>query len=392
MVFVLSFTAILGKLSSYGSLFLTWHRTTIAFIVFLCVPQFWRDVAQIPYRQIGIYAIVGVLMCLHWVAFYTSVKEGDSVSITLTCMGTMAMYASILEPIILGVPFSIKDLLISVIVICGIMQVYFSLPEKPPTEGVLVNYEAAIFWGLVAPFFIALVSVLNKANINKGTALSIATIEIGASAVFLTFIIPLVYGNETIWYPRFDVPNMSWDTLRMGPFDLVWVTLLAVFGTNMCMFLQNKALSHISAFTANLIGILEPVYGILLGALIFKENQDLSVDFYYGAGIILFALVANSVFSGIGEPHAHASALATTINSALVEEVVPLVGTSGGIQSSSNGSSKYVANLRKPKVSPAITGGGTHARRIHSAHSDDMDDEDVSGRPLFNGNMNAIPV
>ena len=39
-------------------------------------------------------------------------------------------------------------------------------------------------------------------------------------------------------------------------------------------------------------GLLEPVYGIVLGALILKDYQQLSTGFYSGAIIILAAVVA----------------------------------------------------------------------------------------------------
>jgi drug/metabolite transporter (DMT)-like permease len=315
-----------------------------------------------------------------------SVKLGDSVSITLTCMGTMAMFASVLEPIIIGSPFSFKDVLISVIVVCGVVQVYFSLPTKAPNADVEIDYDSAIIWGLMAPFLMALVSVLNKLYINQGTALSIATIEVGAAAALLTVCVPLLYGEETIWYPNLDLNDMSWDTVRDGPFDLIWVVILAGVGTNVCQYLGNKALNHISAFTANLIGILEPIYGIVLGAVLFQENKDLSVDFYYGAGIILFALVANTIFSGIGNPPGsveHHPVNSTHVNTHghVATDPTNLSGSSHATVSPVN--NKYVSNLRKPKASPGV---GTSIRRASRGYSgEDFDNDDVTAaiRPPY---------
>jgi drug/metabolite transporter (DMT)-like permease len=209
----------------------------------------------------------------------------------------MPMYAAVLEPLIIGTPFSIKDVFVSGMVVCGILQVYVSLPE---TDVKLddIDYDGAIIYGLAGPFFLVLVSVLNKKYLSQGTALSIATVEVGATAVVLTVCMPLVYGDATIWLPGLDMEDMSWETVRDGPFDLLWVFLLAAGGTNVCQYLGNTALNHISAFTANLIQILEPIYGVILGALLFNENKDLSIEFYYGAGVILCALIFSTMFSG----------------------------------------------------------------------------------------------
>jgi drug/metabolite transporter (DMT)-like permease len=61
--------------------------------------------------------------------------------------------------------------------------------------------------------------------------------------------------------------------------------------------LGTYALQQLSAFTANLTVNLEPIYGIVLGALIFHENQDLNVWFYCGAAIILGAIFTQAYLS-----------------------------------------------------------------------------------------------
>lgn len=84
-------------------------------------------------------------------------------------------------------------------------------------------------------------------------------------------------------------------TVRSGPWDLIWVLILAVFCTNLTFYLSNWSLSHVSAFTATLIWNLEPIYGIILGALIFHENKDLNILFYIGTSVIVFAIFLGPV-------------------------------------------------------------------------------------------------
>ena len=84
--------------------------------------------------------------------------------------------------------------------------------------------------------------------------------------------------------------HTSLATMRSGPWDLIWLLILSVLCTNLTFYLSNVSLNHLSAFTANLIYNLEPVYGIVLGGVIFHENQQLSITFYIGTVIILLAI------------------------------------------------------------------------------------------------------
>ena len=47
-----------------------------------------------------------------------------------------------------------------------------------------------------------------------------------------------------------------------------------------------------SVFTINVVYNLEPVYGIVLAALIFGDRERMSGGFYLGAGIIVAAVIA----------------------------------------------------------------------------------------------------
>jgi drug/metabolite transporter (DMT)-like permease len=52
-----------------------------------------------------------------------------------------------------------------------------------------------------------------------------------------------------------------------------------------------NALKKLSAFTVNLSYSAEPVYGIIMAFLLFKENQVLNKGFYLGSVVILSTLV-----------------------------------------------------------------------------------------------------
>ena len=72
--------------------------------------------------------------------------------------------------------------------------------------------------------------------------------------------------------------------------DWLWLAILSVLCTVWAFILQLQALKHISAFTLNLSYNLEPVYGIILAFLLFRENKNLNNAFYLGALLIILAL------------------------------------------------------------------------------------------------------
>ena len=54
-------------------------------------------------------------------------------------------------------------------------------------------------------------------------------------------------------------------------------------------------MKFISPYTVMLTINLEPVYGIILALLIFKEKEKMSPEFYLGAVIILTTVILNGI-------------------------------------------------------------------------------------------------
>ena len=162
-VFLWGITAILGKLISYSSLTLVWHRMSITFIVYLLFPSFWRQVKLLSWLNMCKFFGIGLIVCAHWIFFYASIKIADSASITLACMGSISFFSSIIEPLLMNKPYSILDIGLGLIVIIGILFIYFSLPKDNDTHSnSIANPQLAIITGLIASFLSSLFCVLNK--------------------------------------------------------------------------------------------------------------------------------------------------------------------------------------------------------------------------------------
>lgn len=298
-VFLWGFTAILGKLISYGSLYLVWHRMAITAAIYLLIPAVWKQLKSLSLKTTLNFAVIGLIVCAHWITFYGSIKLGNSVSITLACLGSASFFAAIIEPTILRKPYSLRDILMGLIVMLGIVLIYFSLPEQPAATAAQPNlsYGWAIITGIVSAALAATFTTLNKKHITTAPTLAISTIEMMSGAIFLSLIILLFPMGDYQAFPTLKMDSLNLENLRTGPWDFIWIGLLALLCTNLTFYLGTYALKQLSAFTANLTVNLEPIYGIVLGALIFKENEDLNLWFYLGTSLILGAIFTQAYLS-----------------------------------------------------------------------------------------------
>lgn len=73
--------------------------------------------------------------------------------------------------------------------------------------------------------------------------------------------------------------------------NFAWLLVLSWVCSVIAFQLSGNALKRLSAFTVNLTYNLEPVYGILLAFMVYKENKFLSKWFFVGFAIIAVALI-----------------------------------------------------------------------------------------------------
>jgi drug/metabolite transporter (DMT)-like permease len=66
-----------------------------------------------------------------------------------------------------------------------------------------------------------------------------------------------------------------------------WVIVLALVCTVAAYAGFMDVLRRVSVFTVNVVYNMEPVYGILLAALVFGQAEFMSGGFYIGAAIII---------------------------------------------------------------------------------------------------------
>ena len=292
-VLLWGFTAILGKLITLPALPLVWWRMLLVAGTLLLVPRIWRSLRALPRRLAWSYAGVGALVGLHWLTFYGAVKLANA-SVAATCMALATVFIAIIEPRLAGRRFSMRDLALGIAVLPGVALVVGGVPDE---------MRAGVAVGALSALFVALFGALNKRLVHHADPLTVTTIELGAGTLTLTLLWPLL---------ALLTPSLAGGFVIPGVRDAGLLLLLA-FGCTLLPFaLSLVALRHMSAFTAQLAGNLEPVYAIVLAILLLGEQRELTPAFYAGVAIIMGAVLAHPLLSRrTRAPEVHAENLAT---------------------------------------------------------------------------------
>ncbi|HXD35085.1 MAG TPA: DMT family transporter [Rhodanobacter sp.] len=266
-VLLWGFTAILGKLITLPALPLVWWRMLLVTAALLLVPKVRRNLRAMPWRLIGAYAGIGVLVSLHWLTFYAAIKLSNA-SVGATCIALGPVFLAFIEPWIARRKFDPRELLIGVAVVPGVVMV---------VGGVPVDMRIGIAVGVLSALFVALFGSLNKRMVESGDPLTVTFIELGTGTVFLTLLAPLLPHQGAL----FVLPNLH-DALLL---------LALAFGCTLLPFsLALVALRHMSAFGTQMVTNLEPVYAIVLAIVLLGEQHELDHWFYLGVAVILAAV------------------------------------------------------------------------------------------------------
>jgi drug/metabolite transporter (DMT)-like permease len=195
------------------------------------------------------------------------------VSVGLVCFSAVGFFTALLEPLLMRHRLDLVELLLGMVVIVGILFIFQVDPE----------YKTGIVVGLVSAFLGSLFPVLNKKVLVRVRAETVTLYELTGGFAALTVLMPLY-----LW--RWPAPS-----LLPGWQDWGWLLVLSLACTVLAFNLSMRALELISAFTVNLSYNLEPVYGILLAFLIFREDRFLGRGFYIGFFLILVSIVLQTL-------------------------------------------------------------------------------------------------
>ena len=267
-VLLAGLTGILGKLITLNEGLLVWYRLLFTAVSLWILALVRRQAIRIASADIWRIFGVGSVAALHWVAFYGSIKYSN-VSVGLLCFSSIGFFTALIEPLLLRHRVDFVELLLGLLVIAGI---FFIFQVDP-------HYKTGILIGLLSSLLGSLFPVLNKRLLVRIPPETVTLYELSGGFLFLSFLLPV--------YLYF-IPS---ERLLPNPGDWGWLLVLSLACTVLAFNLSMSALQRISAFTVNLSYNLEPVYGILLAFVVFREDKHLNGGFYVGFFLIILSIV-----------------------------------------------------------------------------------------------------
>ena len=264
------FTAILGKLISLPAFELVWWRMLLVVAAIALWPPVWRSLVRLDRATWLRFGGAGVIVALHWVTFYGSIKLANA-SVAATCMALCPLMMAVVEPWIAGSRFDPRELLIGIAALPGVALVVGGTPPE---------MRAGIAVGVVSAVLVVIFGSLNKRYVLRADPLVMTWVELGAGTAFLTLV------ALALPAAAFVVPDGR---------DFALLATLAIACTLLPFTLSLHALRHTSAFTAQLAVSLEPVYAVLLAIVLLGEQRELTPWFYLGVAVIVGSVLAHTL-------------------------------------------------------------------------------------------------
>jgi len=271
-VFLAGFTAILGKWITLNEGLLVWYRLLITVLTLGIIMGFKGQLKLIPLKEIMKIFGVGAIVAFHWVCFYGSIKYSN-VSVALVCFSATGFFTSFFEPLILKRRLSLAEVLLGLLAITGIYIIFDFHPQ----------YKTGIIFGIISAMGSSIFPIFNKGLLKTYSPKILTLYELGGGLLVLTVLTPFYI--------------MKFPATYYLPTGIDWICLLVMawLCTVLSFDLQLQALKKISAFTTTLTYNLEPIYGIILAFIIFKENEQLNKQFYIGVLLIITAIVLQMI-------------------------------------------------------------------------------------------------
>lgn len=264
---LMSTSGALGRFVPIGPAPAIWWRCALA-VVLLGGYCTYRGLSfrLPPGRARGVIALAGVLLAAHWVTYFYALKY-SSVAIGMLVLFTYPAITTVMEPLLLGKPVERIHLWLGLLVILG---VYLLAPGEVSLAD---DTSVGILFGLASAVIYALRNVLMKTQVDRVDGSVLMWYQVVTTVVVLA----PVFARLPWVPPAGAVPYL----VGLG------VVTTAIGHT---MFLHS--FRSFSVSTASLLSCVQPVYGILWAALLFREWPGWSS--VAGGALILSAVVVES--------------------------------------------------------------------------------------------------
>ena len=273
-VILAGFTGVFGKLISLNEGLLVWYRVFFSSVILFLIIKCFNIPNRIILKEKLQIVKVGMLITIHWVFFYASIKYSN-ISIGVVCYCLTSFFTAVFKPLIDKTRFKLSELLLSGFTLLGISLIFHFD----------ASYQLGIGLGVISSSFSALYTIYNERLVKIYDSKVINYYQMLGGTAGLGILMP-------VYLHFFPVASLLPDLN-----DTFYLLLLSLFCTVGLYVLFAEVLKKISAFTVNLTFNLEPIYAIIMAFLFFNESKEVNVSFYVGLFLVTISVVLQTLIS-----------------------------------------------------------------------------------------------
>lgn len=238
-------SGIFGRFVPLPAPLAVWWRAAIAL---LCLLAYCRvkgiDLRLRGAKQTWTVLLSGLLMSAHWLTYFESLQL-SSVAVGMLAIFTYPAITTLLEPLFFRKPFEVRHLILATLVVVGI---YLLAPDFDLGDKTFIG----LLFGIGSAFIYSVRNLLVKTEIGKLNGSAVMTWQAGIATLV---VLPVLFIYQ-------EAP-----TLQAWPYLIGLGLLTTAIGHTLFL----GTFKHFSVSTVSILSCIQPVYGILLGVIFFRE-------------------------------------------------------------------------------------------------------------------------
>lgn len=264
--FLIAFNGLFAKLISLPASLIVLGRLFFGVLGLAVIMSVLKKKYKLSSKKSYFWSIItGALLTAHWVTYFYSIQV-STVAIGIISVFTFPIIVTFLEPIFFGGKLEGKDVLNAFIVFIGITLLFEKFSLNNVTLGILLGLLSALVYSFRL--------ILTKKHLSKYSSYTTMFYQLLTGTVLLS-------------------PLLFFQKITLEGNDLGYIILLGVFFTAVGHSLLLNSLYQLKVKTTSIIMSIQPVYAILLAAVLLGEIPSIKVAI--GGAIILYAVVVESI-------------------------------------------------------------------------------------------------
>jgi len=243
-------TGIFGELIQADAIAITAGRACFAVVALYAVMRMMGSspIQGITRRNIGVLALAGAMLAIHWITFFIAVKI-SGVAIATLGFASFPAFITLCEWLVFKEKVSTHEWLILLLVSLGLVLVTPSFDFRD-------DATIGLAWAIASGLSFALFTLINRRAAARIPAQQVACWE-NAFVALLTL--------------PFSLPAMA----QLDALNWLWMAMLGVLCTALSHYLLVSSLMTLKARSAGIVIALEPVYAIFFAAVLFAQYPSL---------------------------------------------------------------------------------------------------------------------